>query len=524
MDQPATTNSAVLISGRNPQWTVGLCLLLGGLSLSMGGFLVLNARRLVPPAVVLLLAGGALVSTALILSFALATRRRYLIPTPHGFVYTTITGERSFVDDDVMCVSLTSRDNYFGGNRSSITRRFIMWIETGGIPESIDCVSHLRPGQSDPLSDLIVRVIRGLHDAARKAYAEGDRVEGDGWFLDRGQLILKSRQSHSVTNISDLAAADVVGNQIHIWRHGDERPFGRIPTRTANAHLLLLMLEELMPRPNTEAELAPGSLGRLLFERGPGGHALFAIGWLISLLLGLGSILIFARGARIRFGRRRVRARVFSIFAGATSLFVAVILVLRQRGRFRRYVYGIQQLGMFGTRQLRFTEIGNMSYASHRAYVHGVYTGTTLTLSFAPIPSTGLKPIRFSTTVTNSDSELDKLRDDLSVVIARRMHDFWSQYGHCPWMPYLRFAKEGLEHQPLTLTGRKPATLIPYTSIVNFTIDENLFRVWVNDQKTSLVNEDIGQPNFYPGLVFLSELVQSLHEPQTSLYAPAEQD
>jgi hypothetical protein len=509
-----------LISGRDPQWLAGCSWILGGMALIMGGLLVLTARQIIAPAVVMLATGGSLVSFSLILSVGLAGRRRYLRPTPTGFVYTMLAGERAFVDDDVMCVSLTSHNNYFAGNFSSVTRRFIMWVETGGVPECIVCIARLAPGQTDPLNDLIVRVIRGLHSAAREAYAEGQRVEGDGWALERNQLLLKSNRSTSITPVNDVAAVDIVEDQIRIWRKGEEHPVGRIPLKTANAHLLLLMLGELIPSQQSEqeAELPAGSLGRLLFERGPGGQAVFIFGWLISIALGISSLVVFGRAMGIRGRpRRRFQFMTTAGVLGLSAFMFAGVLSLRKKGRFRRHVSGIQQRGMFRTTQLRFTEIGNMSYVATRTYVHGVYAGTLLTLNFVPIPSTGLRPIRYSTKIKNADAELDKLRDDVSVVIAHRMHDFWAQNAQCPWMPFLRFLPDGLEYRALTFTGRKPPKVIPYASIVNFTIDESLFRVWARDQKTPVITEDIGQPNFYPGLVFLSELLPTFqtHEVET---------
>lgn len=513
----------VLVSGRDPVWAVGLCTFFAIGGFCLAGVMIVSARGITPPAFALLLASGGLIAISLVFSFVLGVRRRYLRPTETGFLYTTISGERAFVDDDVMCVSLTSTPNFFGGNATSVTRRFIMWVETGGMPESIICIAHLRLGQPDPLAGLISRLIRCLHTAAREAYDAGQRVEGDGWALERGELLLKSKAATTVTNIRELAAVEVVGDHIQVWRRGEEQPIGRIPSRTANAHLLLLMLQELIPEPQDEQDLPAGSLGRLLFERGPGGHTLFALGWLITIVLGIGCILMFIRGAGLR-GRRRIRLQMFAALAGAITVLLATILRLRQRGRFRRHVYGIQQKGMFGTRQVRFTEIANMSYAATRAYVHGVYAGTTLTLTFVPMPSTGLRQIRYSTTVKNADSELDKLRDDVSVVIARRMHDYWLQNGSCPWMQFLKFAKDGLEYQALTFTGRKQPKLIPYESIANFTIDDMMFHIWDHEHRTPLVNEDIGQPNFYPGLVFLSEILQTLPEKRVPLLPGVERD
>lgn len=462
----------------------------------------------------LLASSGLLAVFALILGAVLARRRCYLRVSPTGFVYTNSVGERTFLDEEVMCIGLSSRNNYLAGTLMTITRRFIMWIETGGVRESIVCVSHFKPNQDDPLSPLIVRMARRLHAAARDAYAAGQRVAGDGWALERNQLLLSSKRSTSVTAVGDLTAADMGDEHLRIWRKGIERPIARIPLRTANAHLLGLMLGELIPaeRYEKEADLPPRSLGRLLFERGPGSRVLFLVGWLLTLALGISSFVVFRRAAGMVVGPEQMQFRWIAGSLGVAAFLFAVSLLRRKGGRFRRFAFGIQQRGFFGVRSLRFTEIGNMTYSSHRNHSHGVYTGTTLTMSFVPIPSTGLRPIRTCLNIKNSDAEFDKLRDDVAVVIARRMHDFWSQNGYCPWMPFLRFVQEGVEYQPLTYTGRKQAKVIPYATITNFSIDESLFRVWIPDQKNAVINEDIGQPNFYPGLVFLTQLLPSFQE------------
>lgn len=504
-DEPRT--EGVLISGHNPTWLVGLCGLLGCCGLALGGMMA--TRKADPPAMLLLAVGAGLMVFGLVLAVVLRQRWRFLSPTDEGFIYVTSHGERTFHDDDVMCVSLFSQENYFWGNLQTITRRFIIWVETSGLPERIVCISHLKPNSPDPLQGFVVRIINGLHRAARDAYDRGERVEGDGWALERGQLLLKSPKSTAVIPIQDLTAVDIVDEQVNIWRLGQDLPIGRIPVRTANAHLLLLMVNELLPHHVTESEghLKTGQLGRVIFERRPGSKTVDVLGWVVVSLLITLTLLMVISAVFERRQRRRVRITVAAVILGSLAAAGSSLLEMKRRSRFRRHAFGIYQCGLFTEHKLRFTEIANFSYVALRRYSHGIYSGTALTLRFVPMPGQNLKPIFFRTNIHNADTEIDRLRDEVSGVIADRMHEFWLRNGNCPWMPFLSFQAKGLEYRPLTFTGRKQPILIPYSSIVNFDISDGTFHVWLEGQRKSTINEETSQPNFYPGLMFFSKLL-----------------
>lgn len=507
MDRDVPRTEGVLISGHDPVWVVGLCGLLGCCALGMGALMAM--RRPDPPAMLMLAVGTGLIVGALVVAVVLRQRRRFLHPTEEGFIYTTAYGDRTFHDDDVMCVSLSSTENYFWGNLQSVTRRFIIWVETSALPERIVCISHLKPPAPDPLQGFVLRIIEGLHRAAQDAYEQGERVEGDGWALERGQLLLKSSKSTAVFPIPDLAAVDIVDEQVNIWRMGQDLPIGRIPVRTANAHLLILMLSNLIPKRSneSEADLQPGQLGRVIFERRLGSKSADVLGWLLVsllILLTLGAVVsaVFERRAR-----RRMRTTVTAIVLGSLAAAGSSLLELKRRSRFRRHAFGIYQRGMFTERKLRFNDIANFSYVAIRRYSHGIYNGTSLTLKFVPMPSLNAKPIFFRTNIHNADAELDRLRDEVSGTIAERMLECWQRNGHCPWMPFLNFQGEGLEYRPLTFTGRKQPIHIPFSSIANFDITDGTFHVWVEGQRKSTINEETTQPNFYPGLLFFSKLL-----------------
>ncbi len=517
MDRDLTRADGELVSGHDPIWVVGISWLLGCVGLLMGGLLMLRGAR--PAALLMLALGFGLAVGGGILAVVLRQRRRYLQPTADGFVYTTAQGERTYLDDDVMCVSLSQQQNYFWGNLQTVTRRFIIWVETTSIPERIVCISHLKPRMPDPLETFVVRIINELHSAARHAYQQGERVAGDGWGLERGQLLLKSTRSTAVIAITDLSAIEIVDDHVNIWRKGNDLPIGRIPEKTANAHLLVLMLKDLMSERNVESEagLPAGHLGRMIFERRPGSRTSVIMGWSLVCLLAFLTLVMIV-GAMVQRGpRRRMRMTVTAIVLGSLTVAGSSLLTLQRRTRFRRHSFGIHLRGMFTDRRLRYSEIASLSYVALRRYSHGIYNGTTLTMRFVPMPGLGLKPINYSANILNADTELDRLRDEISIAISDRMKDYWTRYGNCPWIPYLQFQGENLSYSRLTLTGRKQPTLIPLASIINFDIADGTFRIWAEGQKKPVVSEETSQPNFFPGLMLFSHLMNRELSPETAL-------
>lgn len=507
MDRDEPRTEGVLISGNDPVWVVGLCWLIGCASLFMGCIMML--RRPNPTALLMSALGAGLILGGGILAVILRQRRRFLLPTDDGFIYTTAVSERSYSDDDVMCVSLSQQQNYFWGNLQTVTRRFIIWVETPGIPERIVCLSQLKPGMPDPLAPFVARIIGELHSAATEAYQQGERVAGDGWALERGQLVLTVKRSTSVIPIVELSAIEIVDDHVNIWRKGNDLPIGRIPEKTANAHLLVLMLKDLMNEHNseTEAALPPGHLGRMIFERRPGSRTSVILGWSLVALLSFLAVVTFLAAIGVRQPRRRMRMNVTAVVLASLSVAGSSLLALQRRARFRRHAFGVHSRGMFTDRRLKYSEIANLTYVAVRHYSHGIYNGTTLTMRFVPMPNLGLKPISYSAHIMNADTELERLRDEISIAISDRMQDFWQRHGSCPWVPFLQFQGDALNYSRLTLTGRKQAILIPLSSIVNFDITDGTFHIWAAGQKKPVVSEETSQPNFYPGLMFFSTLM-----------------
>lgn len=517
MDREEPRTDGVLISGSDPMWVVGLCWLVGCASLFMGGILLLQRPR--PAAMLLLAIGFGLIVGGGILAIVLRQRRRFLQPTDDGFIYTTAHSERTYRDDDVMCVSLSQQQNYFWGNLQTVTRRFIIWVETTSIPERIVCLSQLRPGMPDPLAPFVARIISELHSAAQDAYQHGERVAGDGWALERGQLMLNAHRSTSVTAIADLSAIEIVDAHLNIWRKGNDLPIGRIPERTANAHLLLLMLKDLMSETSAEneASLPVGHLGRMIFERRPGSRTSVVLGWSLVVLLSFLTLVMIIAAQGQRRPKARTRMTVIAIVLGTLSAAGSSMMTLQRRVRFRRHAFGMHFRGMFTDRRLRYSEIANLSYVALRHYSHGIYNGTTLTMRFVPMPGLGLKPISYSANILNADPELDRLRDEISIAISERMKEFWTRNGNCPWVPFLQFQGEGLSYSRLTFTGRKQAVLIPLTSIVNFDISDGTFHIWAAGEKKPVVSEETSQPNFYPGLMLFSHLMNREYSAESAV-------
>lgn len=507
LTEDITQDDPILISGADPQGFVAMTWLLGGLAILIGG--LRGIQRMDPPTAIILSGGVALLLSGIVVGVYLRFKRRYLKPTHDGFVYITAQSERTFLDEDVMCVSLLTQENYFFGNLRSLTTRFVMWVETSTIPDRIVCITRRGLAGVDPLQGFINRIVSGLYEAARTAHSQGERIEGDGWSIVGGQLLLKSDKKTTISDINELVAVEIVDKHINIWRQQQDLPIGRIPVVTANSQLLLLLLRDLIPRdkPLQEHELPDGSLGRIIFTR----HGLDPVFtwmlWALVAMLGLVTTASITRAIMARRPGLRRRAIPWAISFGIMTTLASGLLRSQRQTYFRRHLYGVCLKGIFGERRLKFRDIANISYSAERQYSHGLYRGTAIILTFVSTPEMGLKKIRYATMVQNTDLELERLRDDISEVIAERMARYFDTHGDCPWTPFLRFTQESLEYRPLTLTGRKPAFKIPYSSIVNYSIEEGGFHLWVKDQKKSMVNEDVSQPNFFPGLIFLSQLI-----------------
>lgn len=503
----------IVISGPERRWVSTILVVLGVLGALQGLLMLARQGPGGAGSLLLTIGGGTLIVMGVLFHFRIRTQRRTLQITSQGFLYTTRLGTREFQDSDVMCVSYAIKANYSGGNLQAFTRRFAVWVEAEPVPERILVSTKLRTAMFDPLGGWINRVIQGLLQDAQAAYAAGESVEGEGWRLERGKLIASSKKSHEYTvlTLAEIQAVDEVENHLCIWRHGEDRPVVRIPADRANAHLLRLLLEQLAPRVADDQSAEPGALGRMLFERK---RSSMPVVLLICVLLGmmicLPCLLLVVAGA-VEIQRGQADGWIMLIVGSVLMAISALGIWLVWRSRrltFRGHAHGIKNITLFREQVLPFDAVAAFTYAATKVYTHGVYVGTTVVLQFTPLPGMGLKPVRFTAMLKGDDVELDRLKDQVSSIVARKMLDAYEATGNVPWLPHVRFQGETLEFRSLGMLGRKAQQVIPLRDLSTWDFLDGSFRLFGPQLKKPLLVEGTGQPNFFPGLIVLQELLR----------------
>jgi hypothetical protein len=87
------------------------------------------------------------------------------------------------------------------------------------------------------------------------------------------------------------------------------------------------------------------------------------------------------------------------------------------------------------------------------------------------------------------------------------MESQFAQGNMVVWTQGLRFLPEGLECRASGFFGRKAPVVYPYSRISGCDANQGTFWLWVNGTKKPVVKENMSQPNFYPGYLFLARLL-----------------
>jgi hypothetical protein len=118
--------------------------------------------------------------------------------------------------------------------------------------------------------------------------------------------------------------------------------------------------------------------------------------------------------------------------------------------------------------------------------------------------------IFFSTTVHNTDDELELLRDRVSGPIARRMAAAFARAKRVQWTPDLWLHEDVLEFtRPRRLFSAPKLAVVPYDAITDFEIRDGLFHVWTNYQERAVISVKTSSANFFPGLIVLEGLINA---------------
>ncbi len=281
---------------------------------------------------------------------------------------------------------------------------------------------------TDPLLDLH-QFLASKCATVFTVFAERGRVlRGQGWVLSKAGLAVPDRNE-----VLSLTQIDFVGEfdgKVGFYRKGEQEPCVAFPSTSSNIHVLMEIVRNALKAQNRtrEASFASGNLGRVLFSKmllGPKLGWLKVVSWMLVLfaawLIGFG---ISAGLREWLFGfKGPPNALVdwtITLLPQAAS-FTGMIFLMRMGERcvLRCHEKGIFRKTMFSERELRYEEMTAFTHKMTKTYYHGVYAGTSLSMVFECEPRK-IK-IRYSASVRGADADLDKLRDEVSLHVARHL-------------------------------------------------------------------------------------------------------
>jgi hypothetical protein len=477
-----------------------LALILAAVSLLGGGLMLLAVKQ--PFAASVLIVGGVAAFSVLMSALLIARSRFQVEITPGGFRVRDRRGEREFSDDRVICASLSNRSNYTNGLLQSTTRTFDVWVEGESGSERIKIANRIGLGASDPLMPLVERVHAHLYERAHSALAAGQPFDGEDWTLHADELIVNTRRNARSVRFEDLAAAEIFDGRLCVWKHGQDEPVLRIPISSANTHVLLQLLRERIAASSANGEPRSGDeLGRILFERKPDSGMVWLM-WLAPPAFAVAlAITIFLGAFRGDRGAGGVGLAICFVIAGLWGL------SLTQSIAFRVHEQGVRRKWLFGTQQLKYADVDTFTYSAVRQFVKGVYAGTNFTLTFTSRTNGKSRKLTYARKLRNADADLDHLRDSVSRLIANRMAAEFGQGRSVVWTDGLRFLPEGIEYRASGFFGRKPPIVLPYSQILGHDANQGTFWLWIQGKKKPVVKENMAQPNFFPGYMFLTRLL-----------------
>lgn len=439
-------------------------------------------------------------------SFYIETMRvrnlMWLTTEPHRFTVTDHIGERTFSDDDIVSIALQYKDNFENGNHTSTTRTFRVWVvASGNQPELIEMKSKYKVGQVDPADYFIVRIVKLLKDRADGERLKNQSVLGEGWELTNSSLLIRNLKSEDTeTPLSEIVAVQAIEDKLKFWRNGEEVAFAAIPIHAANAHILHLLIEEILAQRGDKIKpVADGRLGRIIFERKPKksiGISLLVVAGLL-LAASLIFIVVIAAGGADKHEREVMLILAICFLPIAALMGIAAWITFKTI--FRCHEFGLYQRGVFREHTLLYTDLNEFTYSATKHYHNGAYLGTHLKMTFFPRAELNKPKMVFGTTIKNVDTSLDVLRDSLAAIIGNRMVQTVQGGQSVPWTDLVTLEHDQLRYIPGSWYGRKPEQTISYHDISGFSIEQGKCTIFQRGKPKPIITLGISKRNFFPG-------------------------
>ncbi|MFN0052175.1 MAG: hypothetical protein ACKV0T_08285 [Planctomycetales bacterium] len=319
--------------------------------------------------------------------------------TPTGFIYADRHRRREIFDEQVICAALHSQSNYSLAVLNLTLVTLELWVKQEAGPERFLLVKLVQANTLGPLQALAERVQAHLLSRAEELLATGRSFDGEGWTIDTGVLAVGDRDRTREIPIVSLTAVDTVDEQLWIWQSELETPVAKIPMRTANAHVLLALLQSRIPHSAPLPTDNASNLGRVLFERRA------CIRWVIPLLIVVSLVVAL-----------NVPKMFLTSILTVCLVLDGILLLVWIRGSFEntsliRFEHAVRVRWLWRAKTLWYADLNEFTFQIQPQFIHGIYTGTKHTLLF--LANRGNQPhlLRYVRTSRLVDEELVRLCD-----------------------------------------------------------------------------------------------------------------
>lgn len=453
-------------------------------------------------ATLLVLVAFVLVVVALVKLPELFVRKVYLEVRPTGFAVRDRCGRRDLTDADVTAVGWDETVHMSNGVSRGMQRTATLTVADGP-PVLMDFL--VRTGRPDPVAPLIRRLTERVLAGAREQLARGQRFAGSGWALDREGFWTSGRDGDRLIPTAELADAVLVDRHLAVWEHGHEQPSVRIPAGEPNVRVVAALLKERLAgkgRPGTSEEDVGDGLGRILFERDRSLRAVtFAL--LVVFALALAGVAVMMIAAPDLIPMRH--PLFFGVSAGGVALIVGWLTLAYRRQRFACHQRGVLQTTFWGTRRLRYEDVGSFTYSAVRQYVNGAFTGLTVCLTFVPRAGVRGRRIKFRISTHHVDQAVDGLRDGVAQVMARDLFAQLAAGKGVRWTAGYLLAPQGLVCPARGLFG-KPR-LVPYRDLQPPRMNDGFLWLYAVGDRKPFASIPARSENFFPGFVVLNRVL-----------------
>ena len=241
-------------------------------------------------------------------------------------------------------------------------------------------------------------------------------------------------------------------------------------------------------QPNATSDAS--DLGDLLFERRRNGP--FWVAVVVTAISGVAGTVMLFYWDRVPFVPFTMAVLSFAVI----SLLVAVAT---RRFRFRCYQSGLAFRHIRNEYRLRFDEITEVHYLIHLVDKAGLpAVGGDVDVTFRGPRGT----IRYVYTPGGKlDRDIEKLRDQISKMIAHRMIDDLRAGRAVPWVRDVVFLPKGLQFQRSKMLGlaRGPVEVLPYGQIRCVSLQNFFFEIYSRAEAKPVLVVSSMFPNSYPG-------------------------